>query len=260
MDTQIIPIPTNLSAKALYDKAKESLSTWETDINKHTVALDKLNSGDKHSSVYEALRDVVMFACWCMDNPKEAKSAFKEWPDHEPARATTNPYQQPVNLIFDRAGVTLESITCKRCEWAAIARYLQPMVKAGTVDESNLISFIEAKGGIRSTYDSIPKDGGKGRPKGGSGKGGMSGADADKTFQANFNKLKQPRYVVAVFDISKSNAHKTADSLGNFLSRMDGFICAREGSADDLADDEAAQEDSANDLNIFDEGLEDEAA
>jgi len=90
------------------------LNLWETAINKTTATLNKLNSGDQHLSVYQALRDVVMFSVWCMENQKEAASTFKEWTDHKPARVNTNPYQQPVNLIFERAGVTLESITCIR--------------------------------------------------------------------------------------------------------------------------------------------------
>ncbi len=58
--------------KALYDSAKESLSEWEVAINIHVKALANLEAGDRHEAVYEALRDVVFFAIWAMDNQEEA--------------------------------------------------------------------------------------------------------------------------------------------------------------------------------------------
>ena len=63
-----------------FDNAKDTLSNWEIDIAKTESQLALLTEGDKHESVYQAFRDVVFFACSCMDDTKAAANTFgKEW-------------------------------------------------------------------------------------------------------------------------------------------------------------------------------------
>ena len=57
-----------------FDNAKDSLSNWEIDIAKAEGQLALLTEGDKHESVYQAFRDVVFFACSCMDDTKSMQS------------------------------------------------------------------------------------------------------------------------------------------------------------------------------------------
>lgn len=242
MKTQMIKMPTvandDSSGKSLYDKAKSSLYDWEVDINTHMAELAKLNDGDKHQAVYEALRDVVMFACWCMDNQQEAATEFTQWNEHKPNRKSTNPYQQPVNLIFDRAGVQLESITEKRCIWAKVAAYLHTLINEGTVNESNLIHYVQAKGGIRSLYDSIPLKNAAGRPKANGTGRGLTAAGKDAKTATDLQNLRDgvmpPVYAVAFFDLAKSTAFNDSISLGNYLTKMPEFVEAYAANDDDL--------------------------
>jgi len=219
MDSAAVPAVASASeeseGKALYDLAKESLSEWEVAYFTHEKALANLKAGDKHEVVYEALRDVVFFAIWAMDNQEEALDSFNEWELHQPARSDTNPYAQPVDMMFANAGISLDSITAKRCEWAKIAEYVHPIVKKGLANESNFIRLVKSNGGIHAFYKKATADSKKpsGRKSGG-GKG-MSSADADKAFQKNFDKLKASqssgsteRHLVAVvLDIADSKTY-----------------------------------------------------
>jgi hypothetical protein len=232
--------------KALYDSAKESLNGWEVAINRHMAELAALKDGEKHDAVYEALRDVVFFACWAMDNPEEARDSFNEWEEHKPDRQNTNPYTQPVNLIFANAGISLDSINVKRCEWAKIAAYTHRVAKKGMANEGNFIDLVKKSGGIHAFYRRVTPGTKKppGRKSGG-GKG-MSGADADAKIEADLEKLRQSlkgenrNYVVILLDANQGKNGKPAKNpkspraLVNQLSAMDQFVTAWDATDDEV--------------------------
>jgi hypothetical protein len=231
--------------KALYDSAKASLNGWEVDINGHMAELANLKAGDKHESVYEALRDVVFFACWAMDNPEAARDSFNEWEEHKPERQNTNPYTQPVNMIFANAGVSLDSITAKRCEWAKIAAYAHPIAKKGMVNKGNFIKLVKSHGGIHGLYKRVTSSTKK--PSGQKSGGGMgiSGAEADAKIAAGLENLHQAlkgenrNYVVVLLDANQGKNGKPAKNpkspkaLVNHLSAMNEFIVAWNATDDE---------------------------
>jgi len=245
--------------KALSDSAKASLNGLEVAISTREAELANLKDGDKHEAVFEALRDVVFFAIWAMGNPDEARDSFNEWEQHKPERTNTNPYAQPVNMMFANAGVSLDSIKAKRCEWAKIAEYVHPIAKRGGVTEDNFIKLVKSHGGIHAVYKRATQSGKKppGRKSGG-GKG-MSGADADAKIEADLENLRQakkasaPHLVAVFFDISKSDAYKSAESLGKFLSRMEEYVEAfnvAEGDIEIFRMEEAANEPDKSDADL----------
>lgn len=196
----------------LYNSARSSVAGWqdgiiagEAEIARRAAVLANLKAADNHQLVFQALRDVVFFSAWALDNPADARDSFAEWEKHKPDRKNTNPYTQPVNLIFDIAGITPSSINVKRCEWAKIAQYVHPMIKAGELNKNRFIRYVKVQGGIQKLYKKATA-----RSKQPSGRkpGGGNGVPTVPIGNSNQRKL-----VAVILDITDSKTYRSTSSV-----------------------------------------------
>ena len=216
---------TNL--KALYDTVKGTLSDWESGIDKAERELGLLIGGDRHQAVYQSLRDVVFFTSACMDDMAVAAKLFgKEWEAAKP-RANTNAYRHPIDFVISRSGVQRAEINGSDilCRWAKIAENVHPLINDGTVTKANFVDRICMRhGGIRGYYDKVTK---RTKPNGNGGGGGKSltGADANKKFTDDFNKLKAAQsnnrqLVAVILDMSDSKTYPNITRVKKIFKEM----------------------------------------
>lgn len=177
-----------------FDDAIDSIRSLQTNIQKAKSYLAETQDR-KHLDVYMVFRDMVFFACQCVDNPDAVAEMYGDsWANVAPTRTTdTKAYRQAINWLDLKAGFIEEGMLCDSTKsmYANIALFLHPQITDGFITRENFIAkACKHHGGIDGYYDYVKKRNAKKKVKAGGKPKGMSSADADKKFSDDFNRLK----------------------------------------------------------------------
>lgn len=198
-----------------------------------------------------ALKGVVYFACWCLDEGSNPKIDLPDWGDSQTS------YRKAIDYAFEHAGVAdaspIKADTAKRSQWAKIAAYIHGEGDY-RVDEERFLDFLgTTKGGIRGLYNhavtvlgksSAGRNGKKGKLR----TGCVSSAGADAKISADLAKLhkqmkEQPNYVLILLDANqgkdgkRKKNPKTPNAITSYISKMDEYVTAWNPSNDDVNGD-----------------------
>ena len=223
--------------------AKTSIEDWDAE-------LTNVQEGRCDTAI-AALMAAVYFSCWCFDEKNNPETEMPDWGYTEPT------YRNAIDYVFAHAGIAdtspIKSDSNRRSQWAKIAEYVHNDGEY-RVQETEFLNYMEnVKGGIRGLYNhavgvlgkkSAGRNGKTGKPKTGS----ISSAGADAKISADLAKLhqkmkEQPNYVLVLLDANQGKAGKrkknpkSAQSIANYIGKMDEFVTAWNPTNDDIEGD-----------------------
>ena len=232
------------------DDVCRNFQAWNANIEKAEQYLKRVN-GYKHADVYLAFRDMVFFACDCVDNPDDAKELFgKQWENHRPRKCPSQEYLQSINYACFHSGVIREQLLGKETKsmYANIAMNIHQQITDGYISKENFIAKVcRPHGGIDGFYKNAVKKNAKKVVKNKCQPGGkaMTGAEASQHFTDAYNSLKdnqsaqdaymdKPRLVSVVMDMNKVGSFATLAAVRNRFNDSKFGVVAIEEITEEL--------------------------